>query len=268
MLALSGGTWNRLHLLQYACALSAGKGIVSLAQVIIGDLEEHSVRQQEAERNMRKFIRNEELPAFPVVIVDQDFSNALKALLQCHGIGGLRPNTLLLGWTSEGASSATFSYILNMGKRMKKSVLVVRCTQEQETWETPVGSINVLWQDNKNSAMLILLGFLLKENREWRDCPLRILRPIALKANLEKVRSDMRTVLKNARIDAELVILPTDNPLEAVRENLGSSAVILAGFEAPAEGETLDAIANMREIMTLPGDVVLCSSAGEISLTA
>ena len=268
ILALSGGTWNRLHLLQYACALSAGKGIVSLAQVIIGDLEEHSVRQQEAERNMRKFIRNEELPAFPVVIVDQDFSNALKALLQCHGIGGLRPNTLLLGWTSEGASSATFSYILNMGKRMKKSVLVVRCTQEQETWETPVGSINVLWQDNKNSAMLILLGFLLKENREWRDCPLRILRPIALKANLEKVRSDMRTVLKNARIDAELVILPTDNPLEAVRENLGSSAVILAGFEAPAEGETLDAIANMREIMTLPGDVVLCSSAGEISLTA
>lgn len=268
ILALSGGTWNRLHLLQYACALSAGKGIVSLAQVIIGNLDEHSVRQQEAEKTMRKFIRNEELPAFPVVIVDQDFSNALKALLQCHGIGGLRPNTLLLGWTSEGADSPTFSYILNMGKHMKKSVLVVKCTQEQENWKTPTGSINILWQSSKNTAMLILLGFLLKENREWRDCQLRILRPVVPKADLEKIRSDMKTMLKNARIEAELVILPTDNPIEAIRENIGSSAVTLAGFEAPSEDETFDTIANMRGIMTLPGDVVLCSSAGEISLTA
>ncbi|PKL48771.1 MAG: amino acid permease [Candidatus Riflebacteria bacterium HGW-Riflebacteria-2] len=268
ILALSGGTWNRLHLLQYACALSAGKGVVSLAQVIVGDLEEHSVRQQEAEKLMRKFIRNEELPAFPVVIVDQDFSNALKALLQCHGIGGLKPNSLLLGWTNEGAGSPTFSYILNMGKRMKKSVLVVRCCQDQDSWETPTGAINIIWQNTINSSMTLLLGFLLKENREWRHCPLRILRPIALKADLNKVRSDMKTMLKNARIEAEVVVLPTDKPLAAVRENLGSSAVILAGFEAPSEDETLDAIANMREIMALPGDVVLCSSAGEISLTA
>lgn len=268
ILALSGGTWNRLHLLQYACALSAGKGVVSLAQVIIGDLEEHSVRQQEAEKIMRKFIRNEELPAFPVVIVDQDFSNALKALLQCHGIGGLKPNSLLLGWTNEGADSPTFSYILNMGKRMKKSVLVVKSTQEQGEWETPVGAINIIWQSSINSSMTLLLGFLLKENREWRHCQLRILRPISPKADLDKVRSDMKTMLKNARIEAEVVILPTDSPLAAIRENLESSAVILAGFEAPSEDETLDTIAKMREIMALPGDVVLCSSAGEISLTA
>jgi len=217
---------------------------------------------------MRKFIKKEELPAFPVVIVDHDFSNALKALLQCHGIGGLKPNTLLLGWTNEGAASPTFSYILNMGKRMKRSVLVVKCTQEQGEWETPSGSINVLWQDNTNSVMLLLLGFLLKENREWRDCQLRILRPTAPKADLDKVTEDMKTVLKNARIEAELVIFPTENPVEDIKERLGNSAVVLAGFDAPSEDETLDTIANMREIMTLPGDVVLCSSAGEISLTA
>lgn len=268
ILALSGGTWNRLHLLQYACALSAGKGLVSLAQVIIGDLEEHAVRQQEAEKTMRRFIKKEELPAFPVVIVDQDFSNALKALLQCHGIGGLRPNTLLLGWTQEGANSPTFSYILNMGKRMKKSVLVVRCAQQQGEWETPTGSINIIWQDNTNSVMLLLLGFLLRENREWRDCRLRILRPTALKADLDKMTSDMRSMLKNARIEAELDIFNSDHPIEDCKRRLENSAVVLAGFNAPSEDETLDTLANMREIMTLPGDVILCSSAGEVSLTA
>ena len=116
--------------------------------------------------------------------------------------------------------------------------------------------------------MLLLLGFLLRENREWRDCQLRILRPTAPKADLEKVTADMKTVLKNARIEAELIIFPTDKPVEDVKERLGNSAVVLAGFDAPSEAETLDTLANMREIMTLPGDVVLCSSAGDISLTA
>jgi hypothetical protein len=40
-------------------------------------------------------------PAFPVVIVEEDLHAAVKALLQSHGIGGMRSNTVLLGWSQD-----------------------------------------------------------------------------------------------------------------------------------------------------------------------
>ncbi|MDZ7821961.1 MAG: hypothetical protein U5N26_09195 [Candidatus Marinimicrobia bacterium] len=39
------------------------------------------------------------------MVVDENFSEGLKAILQVHGIGGLRPNTLLLGWTRDSERS-------------------------------------------------------------------------------------------------------------------------------------------------------------------
>lgn len=268
ILALSGGVWNRINLLRYACLLSAGRGLVSLAQVISGDLCEHSVRQQEAERVMRGIIRKEGLGAFPVVIVNEDFPGALKALLQCHGIGGLRPNTLLFGWSPEAGKSAVFSQIINLGIKMNRSLLIIRSEHKEDEWEPPSGAINIWWNDSQNGAMTLMLAFLLKENREWRDCPLRIIRPVALKADIENLRAEMKTLLKDARIRAEIVIVPTGNQREAVREAMGDSAILFAGFDLP-ENELPDkAFARMHEVMSLPGEIVLVRCSGNLSLSA
>jgi len=231
ILVLSGGAWNRLHLISYACLLSANRGIVSLAQIISGNLENLTVRQQEAEKLMRKFIREERFPAFPVVVVDETFAEGLKSLLQCHGIGGLKPNTILLGWSEDPTKTGVFSIILSLAMQMARSVLVVRSSQKQDKSETPTGNINIWWNDSRNGPMMLLLGFLLKENLEWRDCALRILRPVPLKADVDNVTVEMKEMLSGARISAEIVVLPTDCPLEAINLSMHPSAVMFEGFE-------------------------------------
>ncbi|MFH0993896.1 MAG: amino acid permease [Pseudomonadota bacterium] len=268
ILVLSGGAWNRWHLISYACLLSANRGIVSLAQIIAGNLENLMVRQQEAEKLMRKFIREERFPAFPVVVVDENFAEGLKALLQCHGIGGLKPNTILLGWSEDPAKTGVFSIILSLAKQMTRSVLVVRSSQKQDKSETPTGNINIWWNDSKNGPMMLLLGFLLKENLEWRDCALRILRPVPLKADVENVTVEMKKMLSGARISADIVILPTENPQESVNQAMHPSAVLFAGFEPTDEMTGSEQLSHMQEIINLPGDVILAYNAGGVSLLA
>ncbi|HNR67683.1 MAG TPA: amino acid permease [bacterium] len=268
ILALSGGAYNRLHLVRYACHLSADRGIVSLAQIISGDLEDRFVRRQEAEKLMRKFIREEELPAFPVVVADESFSDALKALLQCHGLGGLKPNTLLIGWSQEASKSTVFALILSLAKKMKKSMFVVGCCQAQEEWQVPSGAINVCWNDARNGELMLLVGFLLRQNREWRHNPLRILRTVAPKADLQNVREELEKTLTLARIQAEIVVLPTDDPLQAVREQLQPSAVLFAGFEPPDGDIETELDPMLNEIVALPGDVILVYNAGDVSSQA
>jgi amino acid transporter len=268
ILALSGNPKNRLHLVSYACLLSAGRGIVSLGQVISGQLEDRLEQQVEAEKMLRRFITKEKLEAFPAVVVDDHFADGLKALIQCHGIGGLRPNTILMGWSEDVTKSDAFVLILNLAKKMKRNVLVVRCQQKQEKWDAPRGAINIWWNDSTNGPMQLLFGFLLKENREWRDCPLRILRTVPLKADVDNVTSELEELLSIGRIHADIVVLPTETPLEAVRQTMQPSAVLFVGIAPINDHEDYMLLSSMRDVVNLPGDVILVCNAGDVSLPA
>lgn len=267
ILVLSGGAYNRLHLAEYACWLTARYGIVSIGQVIRGDFLALLERRREAESLLRKFIREEELPAFPVVVVEDNLHTAIQALLQCHGIGGMRPNTIMLGWSRDPDKTGIFSETLSLARRMKRSVIVVSCEQEQEKTEIPDGAIN-LWWTNDQGALMLLLAFMLKQNPEWSNHPLRILRPAAVKADTSNIEKTLLETLAGARIDAEIVVLPTDNPLEAVRQAMQPSAILFAGFEPSTPEDEGTPIAQLQEIVALPGDVILVYSSGDASLQA
>lgn len=268
ILALSGGAYNRLHLADYACWFTADSGIVSIGQVIRGELEDLLDRRREAETILRKFILKEELPAFPVVVVEVDLHAAIKALLQCHGIGGIRPNTVLLGWSKGPEKSDIFREIIKTVIEMKRSLIVVATKQEQETTHIPKGSVNLWWNSSQNGQLMLLLALMLKKNRQWRDHPIRIIRPVAPRADIQNIAKEMSELLSQARIMADLVIVPTESPLDAVRQHMHPSAVIFAGFETP-KGATGDIpMLDLQRIVELPGDVILVYNAGDVSLEA
>ena len=266
ILTLSGLAGSRMHLVKYANLLASGRGLVSLAHIIEGDLKTLNKNRMEGEKLIRGFIRDEELTAFPVVVVDDNFTDGLKAILQCHGIGGLKPNMLLLGWSDDPEKKDTFSSIISLTTKMEISCLILSCKQE-ESWEHPVGAINIWWTDAKNGAMMLLMAFLLKGNREWRDNPLRILRPIAQKADVENVEKEMREMLQGGRIDAEIIVLPTEYPLDAIKNAMSPSALLFAGFEFTDDEDDGNVLLPfMEQVVDLQGDVILTYNASDVSL--
>ena len=270
ILALSGGAYNRLHLAEYASWLTADSGIVSIGQIIRGNLDELLDRQREAEILLRKFIRDEELDAFPAVVVDENIHAAVQTLLQCHGLGGLRPNVLLLGWSRDPDKTGTFAGLLALAKRMRRSVVVVANKQtdkEGRTWIAD-GAINVWWSKESNGALMLLLAHLLKKNPAWRARPIRILRPVPPKADVHNVAREMQELLAAARIEADLVVKPAESFLDAVRAAMQPSAVLLAGFEPPDADPDGTLIPFLQQTVDLPGDVLLVYNAGDASLQA
>ena len=268
ILAFSGGAYNRLHLAEYACWFTVDSGIVSIGQVIRGKLENLINRRREAETTLRRFIRKEELPAFPVVVVDENLHTAIKALLQCHGIGGMRPNTVLLGWSQDPEQSEIFREIIKTVMEMKRSLIIVATEQQQEKTFIPKGAINLWWKSAQNAHLMLLLALMLKKNREWRDHPICIIRPVAPKADIKNINKEMRETLAAARIDAELVILPTDSPLDAVRQNMQPSAMLMVGFEPQNDGADDVRFSHLQSAVNLPGDVILVFNAGDVSIEA
>ena len=270
ILALSGGAYNRLHLVEYAAWLTSDNGIVSVGQIIRGDFDDLLERQREAEILLRKAIRAEELDAFPVVVVDENVLAAVQALLQCHGLGGLRPNTLLLGWSRDPEKTGTFAGLLTLAKRMRRSLVVVANKQADKEARTRIadGAINVWWSKESNGALMLLLAYQLKKNPEWRSHPIRILRPVPPKADVHHVAQEMQELLAGARIEADLVVMPAEAPIAAIRAAMVPSAVLFAGFDPPDEDPDGALIPFLQETVDLPGDVLLVYNAGDVSLQA
>ncbi|HOE60652.1 MAG TPA: amino acid permease [Kiritimatiellia bacterium] len=270
ILALSGGAYNRIHLAEYACWLSASHGIVSIGQVIRGNLDNLVARQREAEFLLRKFIREEGLNAFPAVVVDKNIHAGVQGMLQCHGLGGLRPNTLLLGWSQDAEKSEVFFGLLTLAKRMERSIVIVANKALDKEAHTVIadGAINIWWNNERDASLLLLLAYLLKKNSEWRTRPIRILRPVPYKADVMSISAAMREMLEGARIEAEIVILPCANPTFAVRTAMQPSAVLFASFDPPDEDNEAATAARMKKIVALPGDVLLVYNAGYNSLQA
>lgn len=268
ILVLSGTSVHRGHLSQYANLLTADSGLVSIAQVLLGDLEQLHERREEAESLLRKAIAKSGLQAFPVVVVEESLPAATGTLLQCHGIGGLRPNTVMIGLSRDPARHQVFMETINVIQRMGASLIILADKRSEEDVAIPEGCINIWWADKDNSALMLLLAYMLKKEPGWSSKPIRILRPVAPLADMENMRQEMEGMLEEARIEAEIVLLPTETPLEAVAQAMQPSAVLFAGLKDLGGTGDVRALAKLEQIAEFAERVMFVHNAGGVSLVA
>ncbi|MFH1302961.1 MAG: amino acid permease [Planctomycetota bacterium] len=277
ILALSGTAWNRPHLAIYGHWLTSGHGILSIAHVVTGDIEEHAERREKFEKTLRAFIAKEELLAFPAVVVSEFLSDGVEALVQCHGIGGLRPNTVLLGWPNDPQKADSFGATVRLVSRMNRSIISVRFLDYREeegdeiglagdAWEIPDGTIDVWWRGRRNGSLMLLLAHLLHQNPEWRRNRIRVLRAVSNSEAVDEVTRHIEELSAAARITAEPVVIVSSDPEQAIQQTSAEAAVVILGFEPPAEGAEAEFFTRMESFVGNLPRVLFIESAGGMEL--
>ncbi|MEO8440697.1 MAG: amino acid permease [Spartobacteria bacterium] len=269
VLALSGGAWQRNHLAQYGAWLTAGRGILILAQVMDDSGKDPQERRDEEEVRLRKFIAEEELQAFPAVVLEPDLINGVESLVECCGIGGIRPNTVLLGWAERLERRARFCQVLRRVDQLGRSALVIYCPDEEKRLAAaPRGSIDIWWKGGRNGALMLLLAHMLGQNSEWRNHPIRLVFTVATDAETEKAREQLNKLREAARVKAEIEIVVGEDSRTALQTCSQEAALVLTGFEPPEESDELAALERMRAEIGELRRVILVNSAGGHSLSA
>ena len=284
ILALSGGAWTRPHLAVYGHWLSAGHGILTLAQVISGEVEDRLAQRASAERLLRSFIEKQQLEAFPAVVVAPFVSEGIESLVQCHGIGGLRPNTVLLGWPNDAAKSEIFGANLRLISQLDRSIVALRLKNlagtddfdeteptRDDPWKIPAGTIDVWWRGQKNGQLMLLLAHLLTLNPEWRHRTVRLLRVVDNETAAEEVEKHLAKLSEGSRIEAEAVAIVAKDGTDVastIQTWSRLSAIVLFGFEAPDEGCELQFFESIERIAGNLPRVILVDSAGGMELNS
>lgn len=280
VMALSGTGWTRPHIPIFGHWLTSGHGILTLAHVVSGNIEDHAERREQYEKVLRTFIAKEELEAFPVVTCNEMLSDGIESLIQCHGIGGLRPNTVLLGWPREEKADV-FGSNLRLINRMKRSIIAARFlahrkeeTDETDTasdvaehWRVPPGTIDVWWRGMENGALLMLLAHLLHNNPSWRNNPIRMLRVVDKEEAREDVEQHIVDLGASSRITITPVVIVSRQPAAKVIQRASKdAAIVMLGFQPPEEGAETELYLRMERIAGELPRVLFVSSAGGMAL--
>ncbi len=252
-----------------ASFLAGRNGLLLLGQVITTEAEDALETHARALRMLRKKIAENQLDAFPAVTIADTTEEGITALVQCCGIGAIRPNLILFNWpTNEIEKSEVINSLRNVNKLGRSVAILKMCNlSEGNMWQIPRGNIDVWWLGLSNGSLMILLAHLLRTNNQCRGCKIRLLRMIKDQAGQEKTVAYLTELAEAARIAVEPTVIVSDNFAECLHRESKESALCILGLAEPQElpDDILDSLNN------LTGDiprVLFVHSTGDMSIEA
>ena len=199
-----------------------------------------------------------------VICSPKPFLESFKVLLQSAGLGPLRTNTVLFSWPDKwsGADAdvetpeehkEVYVNILKSTLGSGHALVVQKFLAEYPYNENRVkvgdvestgipkaqpivcvqGTIDVWWLIH-DGGILVLLPYLMKRHRVWRECRLRLF-AIAPKTFVDKAGTERRlkSFVESLRIEAEIHVIPVNvSDVRDIDEN--RTVVIKNGFKTPS----------------------------------
>merc|ERR1719220_683990 len=199
-----------------ASQLKAGKGLTIAFTCLDGEYHAMYAESQAARNSIRQGLREEGCKGFADVVVSNNISEGICHVIQGAGLGGMKPNTVILGWPNcwrkrEEESHRVFVDTIRNAAAAKMALLVPKGVQRYpDSGDKVKGNIDIWWIVH-DGGLLMLLPFLLKQHRTWKNCKLRIFSVAQPEDNSVQMRKDLKTFLYHLRIEADVFVEELDD---------------------------------------------------------
>lgn len=201
------------RLFSLASQLKAGKGLTIGVTVVEGQFGKMYGEAQAARQSIRQAIESENVKGFPEVVVTESVTDGISHLIQTSGLGGMKPNTVILGWPNswrkkeDEINNRVFVDAIRSAGAGKMALLVPKGIQRfPESGDSVKGNIDIWWIVH-DGGLLMLLPFLLKQHRTWRKCRMRIFTVAQPEDNSIQMKKDLKTFLYHLRIEADVEVI-------------------------------------------------------------
>ncbi|XP_051176249.1 solute carrier family 12 member 6 isoform X5 [Leptopilina boulardi] len=204
-------------LLTFASQLKAGKGLTICVSCIDGDYARNSGEALAAKQSLRRSMEEEKVKGFVDVLVARNTVDGVSALVQTTGLGGMKPNTVILGWPygwKHSEDERTWRVFLQTVRNVASARMALMVPKGinffPDSTEKVVGNIDVWWIVH-DGGLLMLLPFLLKQHRTWKNCKMRIFTVAQMEDNSIQMKKDLKKFLYDLRIEAEVEVVEMMN---------------------------------------------------------
>ncbi len=270
LMVFTGNPNTRGHLVELARLFEAGKGFISLVQMIVGTFEEFFKFRIIAIHQLNDFIEENKLQAFSLVHATEDFHEGIFEVAQAHGIGKVYPNIILMGWSSDPKRKNDLARLIQELHMLGKSVLLLKLDIARGFGQRQ--RIDIWWGGKqKNRNLMILLAHLLSLNREWKDCQIRLNMCITDPLAQEQAFQGLTKFLTDVRIKKTKANVIPYNPdqetiWDLIKSHSSDTDLVIMGIGLPEDGKEEEFMDRMDALLVGLPTVLLVKSMEEINL--
>lgn len=125
----------------------------------------------------------------------------------------MKPNTVVVGWPygwRQSEDDRTWQLFLQTVRNVTAARMALLVPKGinffPDSSEKISGTIDVWWIVH-DGGLLMLLPFLLKQHRTWKNCKIRIFTVAQMEDNSIQMKKDLKTFLYHLRIEAEVEVV-------------------------------------------------------------
>ncbi len=271
ILVFTGQPHNREQLVEVADWLSVGRGIVTFYQLLVGGTDQLASQalRERARNQIREYIQTREMTAFAEVDVVPNFHVGALTAAQTYGIGNLKANTVLMGWSHTTNGGAAQLKLLRDLTFVGKSVLLYDYDPDRAFGQRKV--IDIWWAGRSaNGALALVLTHIIRQHSHWRQSTIRLLRIVTSEEGRSQTEIHMMQLLEEVRVQATpVVIVEADRSRSfdmIVAEQSKDADLIVLGITVPKEGEEPAYAEQLNALLAQIGTTLLISSPWDEAL--
>lgn len=244
VLAFSDDPGRRRRLLDFAWWLEGRAGFTTLVKLEEGGNQSGLHHAEKLENKLREEIHDSELDAFVRVISTADTRAALPVLLQAHGMGRIRVNTVLLNWfghPGRADDAKRTAYGRNLRTALLHHCNVIMLAAEEKHFsrlddlEAGERHIDVWYRDDATGHLMLMLAYLMTRNDPWKDAAIRLFVEQRDGRSPGKEAEKAREMLDEMRIAAEPQVVARFDA-ETLHGRSGESGAVFLPFHLGAGG--------------------------------
>lgn len=236
LVVIGDTTQEHTSLLRFATWIEGGSGFIEAVQIFEGDGIESRKINTSTTDTINSIIIDNELPIFPLALKVSDYEEAIGVILQSSGIGPLRPNIVVYKWLEEpenffaGIDAYLYVKHLRLVFKYNKNLVLYYSNPafpfEADTVLLETERIDVWWQGNATSKLMLLLAHLMTRTLVWNKVKIRVL----TKGDGKKVEEEkivIKKILDDIRIEAEPYIVSDLNAATIIENSSDAAFVFL-----------------------------------------
>ena len=242
---------RKLDIIKFASWFSQNRGVVTVCELVVGDLLKDEIDIQSRLDATRELMANEDMTVFAEIDVVDNLIDGIADVSQANGIAGFSSNTIVLGWPKDPQMMVDFLSTTRRLEKIRKSVVIGKVNPQHIF---PVRKarreIHVWWGGlRQNGDLMLLLAYLLTRNHEWRGSELKILCAASNEFAQKNSERYLLEMLKDIRIEADcdVFIKPEDMSIsELIQSRSATADAVFLGLAVPEMGKEMEYVERLE----------------------
>ena len=255
---------NRLGLVRLATWFNQNRGVVTVCQLMQGDLEKEDIDLPNLRHEMDDILQDKGLVGFSKFGVVRDLESGIISTAQANGFAGLQANTVMFGWPDNQEGMVRLLKVMRTLEKIELSTIISKFPDHQVPNRR--SRIDIWWRGSQhNGDLMLLLAHLLTLNSEWRNSRIFLRTLVQHQDAYESMSEKLRLLIQETRIKAEADVIvksPESSFAQTMHLESKDTDLVFLGLKMPTEKEIESYAQTLLELAVGPLSYIMVQNAG------